>query len=130
MDLDAASPQAQPPRNFKHPPGFKELRDRVSKFTGDGMEDFEVGLVDLCEVTGDCEWTDVMAQWFSWFLTGSVKPTWQRTLNQKDKESWTSIVQAYKSHYGVHMDPRTAYLRCHELQYQDFKCAQGLLEAM
>ena len=28
------------------------------------------------------------------------------------------------------MDPRTAYLRCHELQYQDFKSAQGLLEAM
>ena len=28
------------------------------------------------------------------------------------------------------MDPRTAYLRCHELQYQDFKSAQELLEAL
>ena len=131
LTLDAASPQAQPPSNFKHPTGFKELRDRVRKFTGDGKEDFEVWLTDFCEATGDCEWTDVMrAQWFSWFLTGSAKSTWQRTLNQEDKASWTSIVQAYKSHYGVHMDPRTAYLRCHELQYQDFKSAQSLLEAM
>ena len=70
------------------------------------------------------------AQWFSWFLTGSAKSTWQRTLNREDKDSWTSIVQAYKNHYGVHMDPRTTYLRCHELQYQDFMSAQGLLEAL
>ena len=28
------------------------------------------------------------------------------------------------------MDPRTAYLRCHELQYNDFTSVQGLLEAM
>jgi len=79
----------------------------------------------------DCKWTDGMrAQWFSWFLTGSAKSTWQRTLNREDKQSWSSMVQAYKKHYGVHMDPRTAYLRCHELQYQDFKSAQGLLESM
>ena len=51
-------------------------------------------------------------------------------LSREEKDSWTSIVQSYKSHYGVHMDPRTAYLRCHELQYQDFKSAQGLLEAL
>ena len=117
---------------FKRPPGFKELRDRVSKFVGDGREDFEVWrLTDFCEATGDCRWSDeIRAQWFSWFLTGSAKSTWQRKLNREEKGSWASIVQAYKSHYGVHMDPRTAYLRCHELQYQDFKFAQGLLEAM
>ena len=62
--------------------------------------------------------------------TVSAKSTWQRTLNREDKDSWTSIVQAYKNHYGVHVDPCTAYLRCHELQYQDFKSAQGLLEAL
>ena len=28
------------------------------------------------------------------------------------------------------MDPRTAYLRCHELQYNDYTSVQGLLEAM
>ena len=28
------------------------------------------------------------------------------------------------------MYPRTAYLRCHELQYNDFTSVQGLLEAM
>ena len=70
------------------------------------------------------------AQWFSWFLTGSAKSTWQMTLSREEKDSWTSIVQSYKSHYGVHMDPHMAYLRCHELQYQDFKSAQGLLEAL
>ena len=70
------------------------------------------------------------AQWFSWFLSGSVKSTWQRTLNREEKGSWVSIVQAYKSHYGIHTVPRTAYLRCHELQHQDFKSSQGLLEVM
>ena len=38
---------------FKQPPGFKELRERVSKFAGDGKEDFEVWLTDYCEATGD-----------------------------------------------------------------------------
>ena len=27
---------------YKQPPGFRELRERVSKFAGDGKEDFEV----------------------------------------------------------------------------------------
>ena len=39
---------------FKQPPGFKELRERVSKFAGDGKEDFEVWLTDYCEAMGDC----------------------------------------------------------------------------
>ena len=116
---------------FKQPPGFKELRERVSKFSGDGKEDFEVWLADYCEATGDCEWTDQLrARWFSWFLVGETKLTWQRTLSGEDKASWASIIQCYKGHYGVHMDPRTAYLRCHELWYSDFTSVQGLLEAM
>jgi len=53
-----------------------------------------------------------------------------KNINKEEKELWPFIVQAYKSHYGVHMDPRTAYLRCHKLHYHDFKSAQGLLEAM
>ena len=73
LSLNTAAPS---PSAFKHPPGFKELRDRVSKFAGDGREDFEVWLTDFCEATGDCKWTDEMrAQWFSWFLTGSAKST-------------------------------------------------------
>ena len=32
--------------------------------------------------------------------------------------------------YGVHIDPRTAYQRCHELQYEQFKSVQGLVDAM
>ena len=116
---------------FQQPPGFKELRERVSKFAGDGKEDFEVWLADYCEATGDCGWTDQLrARWFSWFLTGAAKNTWQRTLNAEDKATWASIVLSYKGHYGVHLDPRTAYLRCHELQYSDFSSVQGLLEAM
>ena len=34
---------------FKQPPGFKELRERVNKFAGDGKENFEVRLADYCE---------------------------------------------------------------------------------
>ena len=41
-----------------------------------------------------------------------------------------SIVQSYKGHYGVYMDPHTAYLGCHELQCSDYTSVQGLLEAM
>jgi len=76
LNLDDTTPSVQPPSVFKHPPGFKELRERerVSKFTGDGKEDFDVWLTDFCEATRDCEWTNVMrAQWFSWFLTGSER---------------------------------------------------------
>ena len=79
----------------------------------------------------DCGWTDELrARWFSWFLTASAKNTWQRTLAKEDKSRWENIVQLYKVHYGVHMDLRTAYLHCHELQYNEFTSLQGLLEAM
>ena len=65
---------------FKHPPGSKELRKRVNKFTGDGREDFEVRLADYCEATGDCGWTNQLrAIWISWFSTGATKHTWQQT---------------------------------------------------
>ena len=47
-----------------------------------------------------------------------------------DNTSWKRIVIIYKGQYGVHLDPRTAYQRCHELNYKQFESAQGLLEAM
>ena len=131
LSASANAVNATSKSTFNQPPGFKELRERVTKFTGDGKEGFEVWLADYCEATGDCGWTDQLrARWFSWFLAGAAKHTWQRTLTAEDKASWTSIVQNHKGHYGVHMDPRTAYLRCHELQYSDYTSVQGLLEAM
>ena len=36
----------------------------------------------------------------------------------------------FRGQYGVHMDPRTAYQRCHDLQYDSFGSVQGLLESM
>ena len=61
--------------NFKHPKGFKELRFRVDKLTGNTKDvDFEVWLKDFLETTNDCGWNNTdKAKWFSWFLAG---PTW------------------------------------------------------
>ena len=118
--------------NFKYPPAFRELQRRVDNFSGKSDEnDFEVWLVDFTEATNDCMWTDVeRARWFSWFLAGSAKVTWQRTVKSEDKTSWQKIVEIFRGQYGVHMDPRTAYQRCHDLQYDSFGSVQGLLEAM
>lgn len=123
---------AQVTTSFKHPKGFKELRFRVDKFTGNIKEvDFDVWLEDFQEATNDCGWNDAdRAKWFSWFLSGPAKSTWQRTLKSTHKESWEEIVSVYRGQYGVHMDPRTAYQRFHELQYEHFKSVQGLVDAM
>lgn len=117
---------------FPYPLGFKQIQERVGRFTGKcSDEDFEVWLADFREATADCKWTDKQrAQWFSWFLSGAAKSTWQRTLSHEEKKLWCDIVRIYKGHYGVHMDPRTAYLRCHELRYEDFLSVKGLLESM
>ena len=117
---------------FPYPPDFKQIQERVGRFTGKcGEEDFDVWLADFREATGDCKWTDKQrAQWFSWFLSGAAKSTWQRTLWKEEKKSWSDIVRVYKGHYGVHMEPRTAYLRCHELRYEDFLSVKGLLDSM
>ena len=118
--------------SFKYPPAFRELQRRVDKFSGKSDEnDFEVWLVDFTEATTDCKWTDgERARWFSWFLAGSAKVTWQRTVKSEDKTSWQKIVEIFRGQYGIHMDPRTAYQRCHDLQYDSFGFVQGLLEAM
>ena len=116
-----------------HPPGFREVSSRVEKFSGKRAEDgtFEVWLDDFEEATNDCGWTDDMrARWFSWFVSGPAKATWQRTLTTEQKADWKSIVKVFQGQYGVHVDPRTAYQRCNELHYDQFGSAQGLLNAM
>jgi len=40
------------------------------------------------------------------------------------------MVEVFRGTYGVHMDPRTTYQHCHELQYDKFGSVQGLLESM
>jgi len=58
----------------------------VSKFSGDSSEDFDAWLADYYEATTNCGWTDdLRAKWFSWFLAGTAKHTWQRTLSREDK---------------------------------------------
>ena len=39
-------------------------------------------------------------------------------------------MEIYKGQYGVHLDPRIVYQRCHKLTYEQFGSAQGLLEEM
>ena len=53
-----------------------------------------------------------------------------RTVKTEDKTSWQKIVEIFRGQYGIHMDPRIAYQRCHDLQYDGFGSVQGLLEAM
>jgi len=114
---------------FRYAPAFKELHKRVGKFSGKSDEnDFEIWFVDFMEATSDCRWTDVdRTRWFSWFLTGSAKVTWQRTVTNEDKSSWERIVSQY---LGDSLEFTTAYQRCHELQYDNFGSVQGLLESM
>ena len=85
----------QPPRRRTrtmdlHPPGFKVLITRVSKFSGGKAADnFEVWLEDYIEATGDCGWSDQQrAQWFSWFLAGPAKSTWMHSMRSTDKTNW------------------------------------------
>ena len=47
-------------------------------------------------------------------------------LKEADKTSWQKIVTTYKGQYGVHLDPCTAYQRCHELSYEQFGPAQAM----
>ena len=104
----------------------------MEKFSGrEGDNDFEVWLMDFKEATEHCGWDDEQrAKWFSWFLSGPAKATWQCTLKDTDKTSWQKIVEIYRGQYGIHLDPRIAYQKCQELQYSQFGSIQGLLDAM
>ena len=117
---------------YNHMVSKNSASSRIDKFSGESTEeDFEVWLEDFVEATNDCGWTDKQcARWFSWFIRGPAKSTWQRTIKTTDKSSWNAIVPVYKGQYGVHMDPRTAYQCCHELQYSQFMSVQGLMNAM
>ena len=108
------------------------MRSRVKCFSGKkGEGDFQLWVEGYEEASKDYRWTGQdRARWFSWFVTGPAKLTWQRTLKEVDKASWQRIVTRYKGRYEVHLDPRTVYQRCHELNYEQFGSAQGLLEAM
>ena len=125
-------PNRQSRKCDPHPPGFRSLTSRIDKFSGKrGDDDFEIWLLDFTEATNDCGWSNQQrARWFSWFLTGPAKATWQHTVKERDKASWSKIVEIYRGQYGVHLDPRTAYQRCQDLQYSQFGSAQGLLDAM
>ena len=113
-------------------PAFTDLRSRLEKFSGkSGEGDFEIWLDDYLEATQDCGWSDEhRAHWFSWFMTGPAKVTWQRTLTTEEKSSWESIVAAYKGQFGIHIDPRTPYQHCQELLYEQFNSVQGLMSSM
>ena len=107
------------------------MQSWVQPFSGKRVEeDFQLWLEDYEEVSADCQWSDwECSRWF-WFITSPVKATWQQTLKQADKSSWKKIAEVYKGQYGVHLDPCTAYQRCHELNYDQFGYSQGLLNAM
>jgi len=64
-------------------------------------------------------------RWFSWFLAGPAKATWQQTMSVEHKTDWSKIAKVYCGQYGIHLDPRTAYQCCHELQYEQFGSVQG-----
>jgi len=83
----------------------------VDKFSGRQAEDnFEVWLQDYVEATEDCGWDDQKcARWFSWFLSGPAKATWQQTMSVQHKADWNKISEVYRGQYGIHLDPRTAY---------------------
>ena len=107
------------------------MRSCVKYFSDKRGEDFQLWLEDYKEASYDYQWKENdWAGWFSWFIEGTAKITWQRTLKSAEKSSWEQIVTIYKGQYGVHLDPHTAYQRCHELCYEQFGSAQGLLEAM
>jgi len=51
-------------------------------------------------------------------------------MSVQHKTDWSKITEVYHGQYGIHLDPRTAYQRCHELQYEQFGSVQGLLNSM
>ena len=77
------------PTECRQPPAFGDLHSRLDKFSGkSGEGDFEIWLEDYLEATQNCGWSDKQrAHWFSWFITGPAKITWQRTLTAEDKLS-------------------------------------------
>ena len=97
-----------------YPLSFKTLIHRVEKFSShEGDNNFEIWLMDFEEATEHCGWNDEQrAKWFSWFLSGPAKATWQCTPKDTDKTSWQKIVEIYRGQYSVHLNPCIAYQKC------------------
>ena len=131
-DEDSVELESNQDSNKPHPPGFRQLCNRVPKFSGrGGYSDFALWVEDFEEGSADCGWSNAQrARWLSWFIAGPAKTTWQRSLTETDRSSWETIKKLYLGQYGIHLDPRTAYQRCHELQYEQFNSVQGLVDAM
>ena len=91
------------PTECRQSPAFKDLRSRLEKFSGKpGEGDFEFFLEDYLEATQNCGWRDEQrAHWFSWFITGPAKITWQRTLTTEEKSSWERIINVAKSYIMI-----------------------------
>ena len=86
-------PQRETRREDPYPPGFSALLNRINKLSGDkGAGDFEAWLDDYVEATNVCNWdAKNRAKWFSWFLTGPAKASWQHTLKPAEKLQWERI---------------------------------------
>ena len=123
----------QPQRSTKQvescPPTFRALINRVSTFSG--ASDFVAWLDDFVESTHDCGWDDNnRANWFSWFLAGPAKVSWQHTLKPAEKITMETndrnvqrrVWYSTRSLYGLSC--------CHELSYEHFDSAKVLLTAM
>ena len=55
-------------------------------------DDFQLWLENYEEASNDYQWKDNdQARWFSWFIEGPTKVTWQRTLKSTEKNSWEQI---------------------------------------
>ena len=106
--------------------------NRVPKFSGNGGDsNFALWVEDFEEASTDCGWSDTQcARWFSWFISRPAKMTWRRSLTEADRSSWKTIKRVYLGQYDIHLDPRTAYQWCHELQYEQFDSVQGLVDAI
>lgn len=99
-----------------HLPGFNHIRSHVGRFSGRrGDEDFGLWLADYKEATTDFNWSNEQrAKWFSWFVEGPAKATWQ----QVSYSNGTTISPALKERsiekcvlqivlaQGIHLKPK------------------------
>ena len=100
VDSEHSAESRRPPRRgsrLVQPPGFREIRSRVGTFSGrKGEDDFSLWLTDFEEATADFTWSDnARVRWFSWFIEGPAKATWQRTLTSEEHGSWANLLRRF-----------------------------------
>ena len=103
-----------------HPPGFRELCERVGKFSGKkGYEDFCLWLADFEEVSQDCKRIEVCGG-----PSKSHLATDSDYRREGIVELHQDIVQSsiWYPHGSANSLPK--------LQYKEFGSVQGLLESM